>query len=365
MEYENEQVKEDQPVDNRSLQERIVDKNWKTRVSAYEELGNQIKNVLGDDPIFDEYSPLLPKILSDSNASALDAGLALSLLFIDTMPEGSISSFMSKYCEKLTTCVVDKALIGRTTVQSKGKLFLLKLMEIDEPTTCTTVLLGRLFDKKIKIPPLCLEIIKEGIGLFGVKEFPVRDILPKLGEVMNKGSSDTRAVAMSLMFEISKWIGTAPLASVLENIKPVQKAEFDSLCEGRDPEEGRPVPSLYLRKDRMQKLNATASGSPKATGTKSSVLENDDAREYVEEVDLLKVLKSTDYVKLVAEEKWSEQLKGLQIVIDSVGPTPKIKPGSDLHDIVGVCKGFLRAVSIDALTFVFFTAIIEFCGHVQ
>ena len=28
--------------------------------------------------------------------------------------------------------------------------------------------------------------------------------------------------------------------------------------------------------------------------------------------------------------------------IDFIGPVPKIKPGSDVHDIVQVCKGFLR-----------------------
>jgi hypothetical protein len=63
----------------------------------------------------------------------------------------------------------------------------------------------------------------------------------------------------------------------------------------------------------------------------------------VDEVDLLKKLKSTDYATLVAEEKWSEQLKGLQLVIDAIGPVPKVKPSTEVADLVAVLKGFLRA----------------------
>ena len=35
-------------------------------------------------------------------------------------------------------------------------------------------------------------------------------------------------------------------------------------------------------------------------------------------------------------------MKALQLVIDGLGPTPKIKSGCDVHDIVAACKGFLR-----------------------
>lgn len=44
-----------------------------------------------------------------------------------------------------------------------------------------------------------------------------------------------------------------------------------------------------------------------------------DPREFVEEVDLNKRLQKTDYNTLIREEKWNEQLKALQIVIDIIG----------------------------------------------
>jgi ribosomal protein L1 len=69
-----------------------------------------------------------------------------------------------------------------------------------------------------------------------------------------------------------------------------------------------------------------------------------DSREFIEEVDLVKRLKATEFNSLIAEEKWNDQLRGLQLVIDILGPTPKIKSGTDVHDIVAVCNGFLRQV---------------------
>lgn len=44
-----------------------------------------------------------------------------------------------------------------------------------------------------------------------------------------------------------------------------------------------------------------------------------DAREFVEEVDLLKRLKATSYQELIGDEKWSEQLKALQLIIEIIG----------------------------------------------
>ena len=36
-----------------------------------------------------------------------------------------------------------------------------------------------------KIPPTCLEIIKEGMVLFGAREFPVKDIIASMAGVLN------------------------------------------------------------------------------------------------------------------------------------------------------------------------------------
>ena len=142
---------------------------------------------------------------------------------------------------------------------------------------------------------------------FGVKAFPIRDILAKMSDAMNKGSSGTKTSAMALVLEITKWIGTAPFATRLGEIKPVQKTKFENLYAARDPNEPKPRPQLYLRKERALALLKEETKESSTVGgggaLKKSVTSDGDAREYVQEVDLVKVLKSTDYVKLLAEEK--------------------------------------------------------------
>ena len=48
-------------------------------------------------------------------------------------------------------------------------------------------------------------------------------------------------------------------------------------------------------------------------------------------------------------------------MIDFIGPTPKIKPGSDVHDIVQVCKGFLRQGHVQVNYFVLL--MYKYCSH--
>lgn len=80
-------------------------------------------------------------------------------------------------------------------------------MEICEPLQCVTYLLTRLADKKPKIPPLCLEVVKEALVMFGVKAFPVKEIIKALPAVFNSNNNLLRDAAMDLMAEMHKWIG--------------------------------------------------------------------------------------------------------------------------------------------------------------
>ena len=93
----------------------------------------------------------------------------------------------------------------------------------------------------------------------------------------------------------------------------------------------RPVPTVYLRKEKPSASAASSSAeqssSAEGAGTSSSssgevsaaAASEIDAREFVEEVDLNKKLKATNFQELIGEEKWSEQLKGLQIIVEIIG----------------------------------------------
>lgn len=279
---------------------------------------------------------------ADSNASALDSGLDTAIAFVDTAEAGACRN----YYDKLFSNIVDKTFSGRGSTLAKGKALMLKIMEVDDAAACTQFLLTKLADKKPKIPPTSLDIIKEAIELFGIKAVPVKDVIKALPAVFNGTNSAARDSAMALSVEIYRWIRQAPLQAMLDGLRTAQKSDFEKIIAEKAEAfaASTAVPTLYLRKERPAPGSITAAAAGPALGAgAAAVPAGGDSREYVDEVDLMKKLKSSDFDKLVAEEKWNEQVKGLQIVIDAIGPVPKIKQGNDVHDLIQVIKGFLRA----------------------
>ena len=176
-------------------------------------------------------------------------------------------------------------------------MLLLKMIEIDEPGPCTAFLLSKLADKKPKIPPTCLEVLREAVIAFGAKPFPIRDLITSLGPVLNGTNSLARDGAMALMLELSKWIGTSPFHSLLDSIRAVQKSEFETKVAERTAE--GPItlcPTIWLRRERPAPGSAAAAGVVKG----ASAL---DSREFVEEIDLPKKLRSTEYANLIVSHQ--------------------------------------------------------------
>ncbi|XP_003369660.1 putative HEAT repeat-containing domain protein [Trichinella spiralis] len=67
------------------LEERIVHKNWKARVSAYEALQKQFSAAVDDkDPIFAKYTGYLKNFVTESNVFALEKGLDAFVAFLTT-----------------------------------------------------------------------------------------------------------------------------------------------------------------------------------------------------------------------------------------------------------------------------------------
>lgn len=293
----------------------------------------------------------LPKMTADLNTGALDIGIDVALLFVDAAPDG----MCQPYHDKLFGNVIDKTFSGRASTAAKGKALLLKLIEIEDGTACTQYLLTRLGDKKPKIPATCLDVIREGMELFGVRAFPVKEILKALPSAFNSTIGATRDAAMSLLVELYRWIGQAPLQALVDGLRTAQKSDYEKIIAEKAESFGPLLPKLYLRKDRpaegtVMDPEEGKAGRPAPGGAAAGQVGrgathgggSSDGREYVEEVDLPKKLKSTEYLSLLADEKWSEQLKGLQLVIDAIGPVPKIRPDCDVQDILSATKGFLR-----------------------
>ena len=248
----------------------------------------------------------------------------------------------STYADKLCANVIEKTFGQRAITQNKGKSLLMKLAEVDDCSVIAPLLLSKLNDKKPKIPPVCLETLRDMAVAFGGRALPVKEIISSLKPVLDGTNGPAREEALKLMVELTRWIGKGPFAALLENFRSAQKSEFDKMC-GEQEAAGAStpvVPTVWLRKDRPAPGSETQDMGVKPKA--ASVGTGDCSREFADEVDLIKRLKATDYAKDVAGEKWSDQQRALQFVIDIIGPVPKIKAGSDVHEIISSCKGFLR-----------------------
>jgi hypothetical protein len=268
---------------------------------------------------------------ADANPNALDLGLDATAKFYDLVN----TSVSLPHAEKVAANIVDKAFGARPSTLARGKAVLFKIMEVSDPTVVATLLLTKLTDKRPKIPPACLETIMEGMNLFGGRHFPIKEILKSLPPVFNSSNGASRDGAMTLLYELHRWIGPAPIAPLLEQLRPAQKTDFEKLVaeKAENPETNKPpVPSLYLRKEKHLIGQET-------TVAKASAA---DGRDFLEEVDLAKKLKSSNYSEGLASDKWMEQVNGMELIIAAIGPTPKIKAGPIIHEIVTICHEYLK-----------------------
>ncbi|RYG68887.1 hypothetical protein EON64_04090, partial [archaeon] len=237
---------------------------------------------------------------------------------------------------------VDKAFSARPSVAAKGKALVLKVMEVGELGGCASLLLGKLADKRPKVPVSCLDLLCEGLQLFGLAAFPIKDMLKEAPPLLNSSNGQARDAAMRLLLELQRWVGEAPLAPILEAMRSAQRADFEKAVAERTGQP-RPEPSLRTRKDRELR----AQGVLPCTGEGKA----EDARAFMEEVDLAKRLKASDYADLIASEKWADQLAALQLVLKTLGCAPSagggglppLKYNSAVHEVVVVCHGFLKS----------------------
>ncbi len=230
--------------------------------------------------------------------------------------------------DKVLNNIVDKTFGARQSTLQRGKALVLKIVEGSEPTAVTVFLLSKLNDKRPKVAPICIDLITEGIILFGARPFPMKEILKSVGSVFNSSNGSARESAMSLFVELHKWIGLPPLQPLLETLRPAQRSDFDKLVSSQIGTS--PVPTLGLKKDR--------NGGKIITHSEPVV----EARDLVEEIDLSKKLKGSEFHELVSSDKWADQARALDLLLNFIGSTPKLKYNSAISEILTCLNQLLK-----------------------
>jgi cytoskeleton-associated protein 5 len=112
-----------------SIADRLVHKNWKARVSAYESLIKTFQTTASDtDPAFKPYinnPDILKKIVTDSNAVAQEKGVESLVAFVKFAGETA-----SRTREAVVPALVDKCL-GSTRSGTKSQAIELILQYVE------------------------------------------------------------------------------------------------------------------------------------------------------------------------------------------------------------------------------------------
>jgi hypothetical protein len=332
-----------------------VFQGWKVRKAAYEELERLFSSSGADTescgklPTIGRCAhiltcslflslfpvPLLAGAAKDSNASALDAGTSMILSYFTNVagPHGE--------AQKLTSLMIKSGFAGRASTCSNAKSAVLKAMESNEKVELVDLLLGGFKEKKPKIPPACTLCLTEALTMFGAKEVPVAKLIAVVPTLMQTSKKDLKDAGKALVIEIYRWVGPALLGGCIDSMKSSQKTEFEAAFESVSP--GTAVPTFG--QSTSQKGAVSTAGGGASGGTQvgaAAAAPGLDLREFAAEVDLVAALVQTEFKTTVEHTKWSERVKGLQIVLDTIGPVPKLKgPAVNYADLCGTVKKLL------------------------
>ena len=338
---EQEAVKDDRP-----LTERLDDKGWKVRKEAHEDLTQLFEAAgSGSADVFSEYAPRLVKIAKETNASALDSGLAAILAFC------SAADSAGTVAEDISPWVIKSGFPGKPATAEKAKAIVLQLMTTGAEHTVVQALIGGLKDRKPKVPPACIECMTTGLRRFGIKKMPVPAIVGQLKALMDSTKADTREQATALTVELFRWVGKGPLEGCMSKLRSAQVTELEKAFESITPGQARPEADNAAGAKAAAgaaagtKTSAGAAGAAGAAAAPAAPAASPgiDNREFVEPVDLLALLPKTAWKKLHTSAKWAERVQALNAVLEAVGPVPNLKaPGTEYAELVGQLKKLLK-----------------------
>ncbi len=258
------------------ISERLAHKNWKARVSAYEELKTTFKQTASDsDPAFKPYinnPDTLKKIVTDANAIAQEKGLECVIEFVKFAGENA-----SRTREAVVPALVDKC-FGAARAGTKNHAIELSLAYVEVENTGAGVVVR--ISVLVSLPDLTLESARQenilpGLGAkqpkavagavtalkeivkcvtlsydrpccgltvpvhlsrsFGTSVVPPPPVLKALPKIFGHSDKTVRAEGTQLALTLYQYIGPA-IDPFLNDLKPLQVKELKDAFEKLEAE---------------------------------------------------------------------------------------------------------------------------------
>ncbi|KAK5643087.1 hypothetical protein RI129_006932 [Pyrocoelia pectoralis] len=327
---------EDEEWKKLSTEDRCVHKQWKARVSGYEDAAKLFQQM--DDeksPEFSRYLGLIKKFVTDSNAMGQEKGLEAALAYIENYAHAgkTVNDVMSGI---VTKCIA----APKTKTRELAVQITLMYIEIEKYEAVLDELIKGMDQKNPKIVAACITAVTAALREFGTKVVHPKPLIKKISSLFAERDKGIRDEARLMVIELFKWIGP-PLRSQLNNLQPVQATELEA--EFAKVEGQRVTPTRYIRsqQERQAKLAAEtveAEGDEdvEEEGYSTPAL---DLYDIADSVDILSKLPKNFYEQLEAK-KWQER-KGALELLEKLVKTPKLENG-DYGDLVRALKKIIQ-----------------------
>ncbi|KAI0721683.1 ARM repeat-containing protein [Cerioporus squamosus] len=318
------------------ISERLSHKNWKARVSAYEELKTTFKQTASDsDPVFKPYinnPDTLKKIATDANAIAQEKGLECLVEFVKFAGESA-----ARTREVVVPALVDKC-FGAARAGTKTQAIELSLAYVEVENTGAGVvenILPGLGAKQPKAVAGCVTALKEIVKSFGTSVVSPPPVLKALPKIFGHSDKTVRAEGTQLVLVLYQYIGPA-IDPFLNDLKPVQVKELKDAFEKLETEgKGRGT----LKPERMTMQGAREAEAAAEAGVDGAVdgsapaeEEPPDPRLFVEEADIVPKLPANLQASLKSS-KWKERKEALDELALLLEKSPRIKEASELGEL--------------------------------
>ncbi|KAG0277377.1 Microtubule-associated protein, microtubule dynamics during spindle orientation [Linnemannia exigua] len=293
------------------VQERLDHKNWKARVSAYEELAKLFRTSV-EDSDFRRFEGSLKKIALDSNAVAQESGLTTLIQFVENAPDPNRTKNV------VVPAVVEKCLSStRAGTKAKALELILLYVEVDSPDPVIEDVLPGLDAKLPKLVATTTSVLTAIIRTFGIKGVNVKPLVKKLPPLFGHSDKNVRAEANAMTIELYRWLGKAIVPS-LEDLKPVQQKELTEAFE-KLPDE-RPSPERYIRSQQAEMAAAAAAAAAGDGGGDDDAEAEDEEMAEIDALDLVDPIDvnakmEKNFYELLASKKWQERKEALDALL--------------------------------------------------
>ncbi|TXT09213.1 hypothetical protein VHUM_02687 [Vanrija humicola] len=298
------------------LVERSQHKNWKARLSAYNDvIAKSAKTASDTDPFFRPFigdAGLLKKWTLDANAVAQEKGVEAVLAIVTYSGETS-----AKLRPEIVPALVDKVLgNSRAGTKKKGSDLCAMFVEVENggEGVVTDVLVG-LGAKQPKTVAGAVTTLKEITEAFGVPALGnVKVLLKALPKIFGHTDKNVRAEGTSLTLALYTYLGPG-LMPALAELKPVQVADLQKAFDALDAEgkgKGTGKPTRWTRKAQRDREEAEMAGGGDNGGDGADAEpEPIDPLSLLDPVDVL-ALFPADLSERLASSKWKDRLESIE-----------------------------------------------------